>query len=201
MWYWIVMGILIFVAVLLIVIIVVALTKGKKTQDSYDYDEDYEDDLEEDDYEYEEEYRQPRRVKEAEQRREIPEQTTPFPASHEQESVVKGPVKKQWKLILENLDTWEKFDFIFYDNIGIGRSRNSSEFERFLSVQDDPRVSKLHCAIIRKEDKLYLKDMGSRNGTYLNGHRIQQPIVIQRDDVIGIGETKIEVRKVLRERD
>ena len=48
---------------------------------------------------------------------------------------------------------------------------------------------------------MYLKDMGSRNGTYLNGHRIQQPIVIQRDDVIGIGETKIEVRKVLRERD
>ena len=127
----------------------------------------------------------------------------PFPAAGERgkELTSKGPVKKQWKLILENLDTWEKFDFIFYDNIGIGRSRNSSEFERFLSVQDDPRVSKLHCAVIRKEDKLYLKDMGSRNGTYLNGRRIQQPVVIQRDDVIGVGETKIEVKKVLRERD
>ncbi len=203
MWHWIVMGILIFVAVVLIVLIVAALAKSKKTQDGYDYDEEYEDDLEEDDYEYEEEYRQSRRVKEAGQRGEAPEQTTPFPAAgeREQEMKGKGPVKKQWKLILENLDTWEKFDFIFYDNIGIGRSRNSSEFERFLSVQDDPRVSKLHCAIIRKEDKLYLKDMGSRNGTYLNGRRIQQPIVIQRDDVIGIGETKIEIRKVLRERD
>lgn len=56
-------------------------------------------------------------------------------------------------------------------------------------------MSKLHCAVIRKEDKLYLKDMGSRNGTYLNGRRIQQPVVIQRDDVIGVGETKIEVKK------
>ena len=203
MWYWIVMGILIFVAVLLIVIIIVALKKEKKTQDGYDYDEEYEDDLEDDDYEYEEEYRQPRRGKETVDHREVPGQTTPFPAAGERgkELTSKGPVKKQWKLILENLDTWEKFDFIFYDNIGIGRSRNSSEFERFLSVQDDPRVSKLHCAVIRKEDKLYLKDMGSRNGTYLNGRRIQQPVVIQRDDVIGVGETKIEVKKVLRERD
>ena len=83
----------------------------------------------------------------------------------------------------------------------ISFSMTISGFERFLSVQDDPRVSKLHCAVIRKEDKLYLKDMGSRNGTYLNGRRIQQPVVIQRDDVIGVGETKIEVKKVLRERD
>ena len=47
-------GDLIFVAVLLIVIIIVALKKRKKTQDGYDYDEEYEDDLEDDDYEYEE---------------------------------------------------------------------------------------------------------------------------------------------------
>ena len=116
MWYWIVMGILIFVAVLLIVIIIVALKKEKKTQDGYDYDE-----------EYEEEYRQPRRVKETADHRAAPGQTTPFPAAGERgkELTSKGPVKKQWKLILENLDTWEKFDFIFYDNIGIGRSRNS----------------------------------------------------------------------------
>ena len=117
MWYWIVMGILIFVAVLLIVIIIVALKKEKKTQDGYDYDEEYEDDLEDDDYEYEEEYRQPRRVKETVDHREVPGQTTPFPAAGERgkELTSKGPVKKQWKLILENLDTWEKFDFIFYD--------------------------------------------------------------------------------------
>lgn len=109
MWYWIVMGILIFVAVLLIVIIIVALKKEKKTQDGYDYDEEYEDDLEDDDYEYEEEYRQPRRVKETADHREAPGQTTPFPAAGERgkELTSKGPVKKQWKLILENLDTWE----------------------------------------------------------------------------------------------
>lgn len=109
--------------------------------------------------------------------------------------------KKQWKVILENLDTWEKFNYIFYDNIGIGRSRADGEFEKFLTIKEDPRISKVHCVIIKKEEHLYLKDLGSRNGTYLNGQRISQPREIQRDDIIGIGETQIEVKKVLKERD
>ena len=48
-------------------------------------------------------------------------------------------------------------------------------------------------------DQLYLKDEGSRNGTYLNGERIDRPVVIQRDDIIGIGETRLEVQRILRE--
>ena len=69
-----------------------------------------------------------------------------------------------------------------------------------MPVREDPRVSKVHCAIVIRRDALYLKDMGSRNGTYLNGIRIQEPAVIQKDDIIGMGGTQIEVKKVLRER-
>ena len=54
---------------------------------------------------------------------------------------------------------------------------------------------------MRKGDKLYLKDLESRNGTYLNGKRIERPVMLQRDDVIGAGESRFEVLKVLRERD
>ena len=109
--------------------------------------------------------------------------------------------KKQWKIILENLDTWEKHSFIFYDTIAIGRGSDVRTYEKYLSVSEDPRVSKLHCAIVKRGEKLYLKDLESRNGTYLNGKRIERPIILQRDDVIGIGESRFEVLKVLRERD
>lgn len=207
MQYMIIMGILIAVAVALLIVIIVTLVKNKKSQDDYDYDDDYdEDDYDEDDYDGEdyddeEEYDEelpPRRGS----RHRVSQDTQPIPQRRASSgSQRKASVKKQWKVILENLDTWEKFTFIFYDNIGIGRGRNNQEFEKYLSVPDDPRASKLHCAIIRKDDKLYLKDMGSRNGTYLNGKRVQQPIIIQRDDIISLGETKIEVKKVLRERD
>lgn len=186
MQYLMIMGALIAVALILIIIIVVVLVKGRKV-------DDYEDEYDEDDEE--EEYEQPRRRRPARQeQRQEPVRARETPQR-------KAPVKKQWKLILENLETWEKYTFIFYDNIGIGRGRRTPEFEKYISIQDDPRISKLHCAIIRNEDKLYLKDMDSRNGTYLNGKQIHRPVVIQRDDVIGIGETKIEIKKILRERD
>lgn len=107
--------------------------------------------------------------------------------------------KRRWKILMEDIDSWDKYSFTFYDAVGIGRSQDGSMYEKFLPIIGDGRVSKLHCAIIRRGDKLYLKDEGSRNGTYLNGVRIDSPIVIQRDDIIGIGETRLEVQKILRE--
>lgn len=110
------------------------------------------------------------------------------------------PGKKLWKVVLENLGNWQKSTFVFYENIGIGRGKSFPQFEKFLTVSDDPRVSKMHCAIIEKDKKLYLKDMGSRNGTYLNGKRITQPVLLQRDDTIRVGETEIEIQSMMREK-
>ena len=92
-----------------------------------------------------------------------------------------------------------KYSFIFYDTVGIGRGRDGSRYECYLPVPTDVRVSKNHCMIIHRGDKLYLKDEGSRNGTFLNGKRVDRPIVIQKDDVIGVGETRLEILKILRE--
>lgn len=201
MWYWIVMALLIAVALGLIAAIFITLKKNRQTDD--DYEDDYEDGYDysdSDDYD-EEDYPSPRSRKQPVRPRREAEYRNPEPVRAREEARAGRTAKRQWKLILENLDTWQKYEYIFYDNIGIGRSRNSSEFEKFLTVQDDPRVSKVHCAIIRKEDKLYVKDVGSRNGTFLNGKRIHQPVMIQKDDVLGVGETQIEIKKVLRERD
>lgn len=192
MLYWGIMGLLVVVALGLIITIVVTLKKNSGRQEGYDYD-DYDEYDEEEPYEEEV---QPVRARAQKSRQEEPERQQAY-----EESQPAKKTKKQWKVILENLDTWEKFSYIFYDNIGIGRSRSDGEFEKFMTIRDDPRVSKIHCVILREKERLYLKDMGSRNGTYLNGQRIYQLKEIQRDDVIGVGQTQIEVKKVLRERD
>lgn len=213
MLYWVIMGLLVVVALGLIIAIVVTLRKNSEQQDEYDYDGDEYDEYEEeygDEEPYEDEEPQPVRARQ--RRHEEPERRIREPESKgqgrnaEAEEAYADPqppkkMKRQWKVILENLGTWEKFSYTFYDNIGIGRSRTDGEFEKFLTLKEDPRISKLHCAILRQEERLYLMDMGSRNGTYLNGERIYQPKEIQRDDVIQIGETQIEVKKVLRERE
>ena len=105
-----------------------------------------------------------------------------------------APAKRRWKIILEDVDQQDQ-----YDSLGIGRVSASSEYDKFLSLPEDLRVSKVHCAIIRSGDKLYLRDEGSKNHTYLNGKQIHKPIVIQKEDVITVGETRLEVVKILRE--
>lgn len=217
MQYLVIMGILIAVAVILIIIIIAALMKNRQ-----DDGEDYEDDDEEDDYddEYDEEDGEEPDGTDGvyEGQEERPQEEGPVIVGQgrrpgdgasgrggqhrqgEARSQKRPSGKKLWKLSMENLSTWQKSTFVFYENLGIGRGRSFPQFEKFLSIGDDPRVSKLHCAIIQKDDKLYLKDMGSRNGTYLNGKRVTQPVLLQRDDVIGMGETEVEIQSMMRER-
>jgi hypothetical protein len=51
-------------------------------------------------------------------------------------------------------------------------------------------VSRLHAAIYRNDDTLTIIDMGSSNGTHLNGQRLipQQPRVLRDGDEIRLGQ-------------
>jgi hypothetical protein len=51
-------------------------------------------------------------------------------------------------------------------------------------------VSRIHAAIFRSEDTLTLVDMGSANGTHLNGQRLapEQPRILRDGDEIRLGK-------------
>ena len=119
----------------------------------------------------------------------------------QQERRPKRKRKRQWKIILEDIDSWEKYSFVFYDAVGIGRDKEGKMYEKYLPLTEDKRISKAHCVILRRGEQLFLKDEGSRNGTYLNGERIEGPAPLQKDDIIGVGGTRLEVQRVLRESD
>jgi S-DNA-T family DNA segregation ATPase FtsK/SpoIIIE len=53
---------------------------------------------------------------------------------------------------------------------------------------DDPAVSRAHCRIeVRSDGQVHVTDMGSRNGTDVNGARISAPTPVGPDDLIGVG--------------
>jgi S1-C subfamily serine protease len=68
--------------------------------------------------------------------------------------------------------------------IGLGRHPLSDV--RF-DTERDLDVSSRHAAIVRKPDGFVLQDLGSRNGTYVNGRRITGDTVLADGDVIGFG--------------
>jgi pSer/pThr/pTyr-binding forkhead associated (FHA) protein len=47
-------------------------------------------------------------------------------------------------------------------------------------------VSRKHCQINRNNDSLKIRDLGSRNGTFINGKRINEETVAQAGDYITI---------------
>jgi pSer/pThr/pTyr-binding forkhead associated (FHA) protein len=47
-------------------------------------------------------------------------------------------------------------------------------------------VSRKHCRMIREADSLRIEDLGSSNGTYVNGQRIQEAI-LQPGDTVRVG--------------
>ncbi len=66
----------------------------------------------------------------------------------------------------------------------IGRS---PEAEVFL---DDVTVSRNHALLVRRRDGLYIDDLGSLNGTYVNRHRIESH-KLQDGDELQVGKYKL----------
>ena len=70
------------------------------------------------------------------------------------------------------------------DQMTIGRSPDA---EIFL---DDVTVSRNHALLVRRKDGVYIDDLGSLNGTYVNRHRIESHRLADGDE-IQIGKFKL----------
>jgi pSer/pThr/pTyr-binding forkhead associated (FHA) protein len=59
---------------------------------------------------------------------------------------------------------------------------------------EDPTISYIHAQLVRQGNDAYLRDLGSRNGTFVNGARISMPHRLAHGDVIKLGETTLVFR-------
>ena len=59
---------------------------------------------------------------------------------------------------------------------------------------DDPYSSEFHARVGLQDDKVVVHDLGSTNGTYVNGRRVTSPTSVTRGDTVQIGKTALEVR-------
>ena len=57
----------------------------------------------------------------------------------------------------------------------------------------DPEISRRHARFMMKADGIVIEDLGSTNGTFINGMRISAPQVLHSGDVITFGENIVVV--------
>lgn len=62
---------------------------------------------------------------------------------------------------------------------------------------DDAEVSRRHVAVRLEGGQLEVEDLGSANGTFVNGSRIEDPVKVGGGAKIRVGRTEFEVRGVL----
>jgi hypothetical protein len=62
---------------------------------------------------------------------------------------------------------------------------------------DHPSVSRRHARISIEAGRAWLQDLGSRNGTFLNGQRLDEATTeMQEEGIIGLGPVTLEFRMV-----
>lgn len=61
---------------------------------------------------------------------------------------------------------------------------------------NDPSVSRRHLRFIRRHNEVFVEDLGSSNGTLLNGRAVAAPLRIVDGDAIAVGSRELTVRIV-----
>lgn len=71
----------------------------------------------------------------------------------------------------------------------VGRGANCS-----IGVPDDTFASQLHARVQLRNGSMWLEDLGSTNGTHLNGARLSMPVQLAVGDRVQIGSTIFEAQ-------
>ena len=79
--------------------------------------------------------------------------------------------------------------FELKDSLTIGRENCN------IVIDDDPKVSRLHCTLYLNQDEPIILDNSSRNGTYLNGDKVSRA-QLTHDDKIVVGKTELYFLRV-----
>jgi pSer/pThr/pTyr-binding forkhead associated (FHA) protein len=58
---------------------------------------------------------------------------------------------------------------------------------------DDTYASQIHARVFVRDGQMFVEDLGSTNGTFLNRQKVQSPKVMRRGDRLQVGNTVLEL--------
>jgi hypothetical protein len=76
------------------------------------------------------------------------------------------------------------------DELTVGRAAGCG-----VSLPDDTFVSQVHARVFRRDGSLFVEDLGSTNGTFLNRKAVSGPMALRKGDRVQVGRSVLEVSR------
>jgi hypothetical protein len=90
-------------------------------------------------------------------------------------------------VVVKSADLEEGLDYeLDSAQLTIGRGRQND-----IAIASDEYASARHARFEPRQDGVWVQDLGSTNGTYLNGARLDRPRRLTRGDIVRVGETDL----------
>lgn len=117
---------------------------------------------------------------------------TPAPAPAQPaaapEPVPRGRGRKSWRLILVEPAAEAGASFPIDDEITLGRGGGCG-----VPLAFDTFVSQVHARAFDRDGALWVEDLGSRNGTFVDGEQVHEAVRVAKGARVQVGETVLEV--------
>jgi predicted component of type VI protein secretion system len=93
--------------------------------------------------------------------------------------------QSRYRLTIRQGPTPGKVFDLAKDTLTIGRDVNADV------TINDPEVSRTHIRLTAQADGYMIEDLGSTNGTFINGQRVTGSKLLRPGDTLGLGETVV----------
>ena len=97
------------------------------------------------------------------------------------------PVRSGRLVVVKSGDLDEGTDFeLNSSQVTIGRGGQND-----IAIPSDEYATARHARLEPRQDGVWVQDLGSTNGTYLNGARLERPRRLTNGDVVRVGDTDL----------
>jgi len=120
--------------------------------------------------------------------RELRGTPAPAPAVPAPAAPAKSRKTKAWRLVLVEPKSEAGAAFTVDGEITLGRGGGCT-----VPLAFDTFVSQVHARAFDRDGTLFVEDLGSRNGTYVNGKLVHEPTQVAKGARVQVGETVLEV--------
>jgi hypothetical protein len=119
-----------------------------------------------------------------------------------QESFVLGPQQaaglgigarlQTGKLVVMRSPSLEEGTVVTLDSTAVSIGRGA---QNAVPIPDDTYASADHARFEPRRDGVWLEDLGSTNGTYVNGVKVSEPRKLAQGDLVRVGETDLRFER------